>query len=55
MTRRQYSDPFGSDDEEEMSPEEMNILNATEQRSPTKVNNSQNELSNNQVGNVKVI
>jgi len=34
MTRRQYSDPFGSDDEDEMSPEEMNVINSTESRKP---------------------
>ena len=38
MTHRQYADPFGSDDEEEITPEEMNVLNASESRTPTEPN-----------------
>lgn len=39
MTRRQYSDPFGSDEEDEISPQDINILNSTEEKKP-KINNS---------------
>lgn len=39
MTRRQYSDPFGSDEEEEITPQDINIINSTEEKKP-KTNNA---------------
>lgn len=38
MTRRQYSDPFGSDEEDETTPQDMNVINSTEEKKPQKTN-----------------
>ena len=32
MTRRQYSDPFGSDEEDEMTAQDVNVINSTEEK-----------------------
>lgn len=32
MTRRQYSDPFGSDEEDEITTQDLNIVNSSEEK-----------------------